>query len=151
MLISKQIEIDMAHRIPNHKSKCSNLHGHRYTIEAGVDGFLIQEKGDSSEGMVIDYSDLKSILMKNIDAKYDHNTCLYCEDPIVHLVDSIEKFQTKKIHVTKFIPTAENLAIHWFQIIDEQLKKKKIRLEFLKVFETPTSSALITRENYESL
>ena len=61
MLITKQIEIDMAHRVPNHKSKCHNLHGHRYKIEVGVDDKLITRKGSSSEGMVIDFGDLKDI------------------------------------------------------------------------------------------
>lgn len=72
MLITKEIGIDMAHRVPNHGSKCRNLHGHRYKIEVGVDDKLITKEGDPAEGMVIDFSDLKKVMMDYIDASYDH-------------------------------------------------------------------------------
>ena len=44
MLITKEIEIDAAHRVPNHKSKCRTFHGHRYRIEVGVDDKVIDTK-----------------------------------------------------------------------------------------------------------
>ena len=49
MIITKLLEIDMGHRIPQHKSKCFNPHGHRYKFEVGVEGELINSKGESSE------------------------------------------------------------------------------------------------------
>ena len=46
-LVTKVIEIDMGHRVPNHKSKCKNLHGHRYRFEVAVNGELAAEQGSS--------------------------------------------------------------------------------------------------------
>ena len=80
MLITKSIEIDMGHRVMNHASKCKNLHGHRYKIEVGVDDKLITKKGVSDEGMVIDFSALKKIMIHTIDLDYDHWFIISIED-----------------------------------------------------------------------
>lgn len=80
MLITKTIEIDMGHRVPNHKSKCRNLHGHRYSIEVGVDDILISAPGSSSEGMVMDFGDLKEVMMSVLDKGFDHGFVMYSRD-----------------------------------------------------------------------
>lgn len=138
MLVTKYIEIDMGHRVTNHKSKCASLHGHRYRIEAGVDDKVITEKGISDEGMVIDFGDLKSIMMSEIDAIYDHGIVLWKGDS---LCDSIKKDAATKYTEVDFIPTAENLAKHWFKLIQKPLQDRGIKLKFVCVYETPTSTA----------
>lgn len=142
MLITKEIEIDLAHRVPNHKSKCQNLHGHRYKIEVGVDDKLIDEEGSSSEGMVIDFSDLKQTMMEVLDEGFDHNSIFYAEDPIRGYIQQVDKFQSKTPHFVDFIPTAENLAKHWYELMKDPLKEKGVKIKHLKVWETPTSTAI---------
>ncbi|MBI4225594.1 6-carboxytetrahydropterin synthase [Candidatus Roizmanbacteria bacterium] len=44
MVITKIIEFDMGHRIPNHKSQCRNLHGHRYKLEVNLEGDVEEKK-----------------------------------------------------------------------------------------------------------
>jgi len=141
MLITKEIEIDLAHRVPNHKSKCQNLHGHRYKIEVGVDDKLITIPGASSEGMVIDFGDLKNIMMDVLDKQFDHNSVFYRDDPIAGAVALIGEGQTKKPHFVSFIPTAENLAHHWYQLMALELEVVGIKIKHVKVWETPTSTA----------
>ncbi|MFW8587824.1 6-carboxytetrahydropterin synthase [Rhizobium beringeri] len=52
-MITREIGIDAAHRIPHHESKCHNLHGHRYKIAATCVGPLC---GDGEQtGMVLDF------------------------------------------------------------------------------------------------
>lgn len=133
----------MGHRVPNHKSKCRNLHGHRYKIEAGVNDKVITKKGVSNEGMVIDYGDLKAILMKVVDEKLDHGLLLYEHDTFAK---DIVEFGLKTILVP-FIPTAENIAKYLFNQLRVELKKKKISLEYVRIWETPTSTAVYTLEN----
>ena len=36
--IRRWIETDTGHRVPNHKSKCRNIHGHRYRWEVELEG-----------------------------------------------------------------------------------------------------------------
>src|SRR4051812_9687285 len=78
---TREIGIDMGHRVTNHGSKCRNVHGHRYTIEATITGDLIPD--GASEGMVMDFSFLKEEMMREIDEYCDHALCLWVKDPIV--------------------------------------------------------------------
>jgi 6-pyruvoyltetrahydropterin/6-carboxytetrahydropterin synthase len=70
--ITKAIEWDMGHRVPNHKHKCRNPHGHRYRLEMTVAGEVSVEKGTSQEGMVHDFGDIKNHLLEKIYSKLDH-------------------------------------------------------------------------------
>tara|TARA_Y100000034_G_scaffold131519_1_gene192425 strand:- start:1028 stop:1465 length:438 start_codon:yes stop_codon:yes gene_type:complete len=140
MLITKKIEIDMGHRVPNHKSKCRNLHGHRYVIEVAVDGEIMVEKGISNEGMVIDFGDLKKIILENIDEVFDHSLTLHNEDKFKPIFDKLVE-NGQKINYVNFIPTAENLAKHWFGLLKPKLVQRKIKLKFVRVWETPTTTA----------
>ena len=141
MLVTKQIEIDMGHRVLNHKSKCKHMHGHRYVIELGVDDKLITTEGISDEGMVIDFGDLKSILMSEIDARFDHKFIMYEKDwKLIDRFNEIEK-DFFGIVLVNFIPTAENLAKHWYELIKSKLQERNIAIKYVKVWETPTSTA----------
>jgi len=140
MLITKKIEIDMGHRVPNHQSKCKNLHGHRYVIEVGVDGKIITETGSPAEGMVIDFGDLKEAMMNIIDKNFDHSFTLYQKDEFSTLFEEL-KMKGQKINFVPFIPTAENLAKHWFELLRPKLSERKILIKFVRVWETPTSTA----------
>lgn len=139
MLITKTLEIDMGHRIPNHKSKCRNLHGHRYKIEVGVDDQVIEAKGRSDEGMVMDFSDLKEVLTEVIDKGFDHGFVMYDHDEYWMLFEGMQR-EGQKIIFVPFVPTVENLAKWWFYLLKPKLEEKNIKLSFIKVWETPTSS-----------
>ena len=39
--IKRFVETDTGHRVPNHKSKCKHMHGHRYRWEAVIEGDII--------------------------------------------------------------------------------------------------------------
>ena len=137
MLVTKCIEIDMGHRVPNHKSKCRNLHGHRYKIEVGVDDKVVKTSGSSDEGMVIDFSDLKAIMMREIDEVYDHSLVLDLQDEFTETIDGFGL----KLNLIDGIPTAEILATHWYYIMRKALLEVGIKIKHLTVWETPTSSA----------
>jgi len=139
--ITKYIEIDMGHRVPNHKSKCRNLHGHRYKIEAIVRDKVITTPGASDEGMVIDFGDIKEIMMEEIDAKFDHGFVMYVDDEFKSYFNLMRNENNQKIIFVDFIPTAENLAKHWFELIESKLRERKIKLLGVRVWETPTSTA----------
>ena len=146
MLVTKTIGIDMGHRIPNHKSKCRNIHGHRYTIEVGVDDKLITDSGVTDEGMVIDFGDLKSIMMEVLDIKYDHGFTIFNKDPFAEIFCHLQEKWDLKIIFVDFIPTAENLAKHWYDEIAPLLAARGIKINHVKVWETPSSTATYTGE-----
>ncbi len=139
MKITKEIGIDLGHRVAQHDSKCYNLHGHRYKIIAEVEGELKLE--GSENGMVMDFGFLKEILMEFIDKKYDHSFTVWKEDKKV--IDFL-KTTDFKYNIIDKTPTAENLAELWYnEMKDEVIKRTdgKGRLSKVIVFETPTSSA----------
>lgn len=161
-LITREIGIDMAHRVPHHASKCKNIHGHRYTVRAMCKGPLF-ESGEQ-QGMVLDFGFLKEEMMKIIDDYCDHGTTLWIDDPILRMAISSEDFESTivsirnhgycllheiseffgKLYVVPFVPTAENLAKHWFDRLAPRVKHRtegKASLSVVKCWETPNCSA----------
>ena len=76
--ITKYIEIDSGHRIPEHDSKCRNLHGHRYKVEAELLADNLIQSGSES-GMVKDFGFLKECLINAVQPM-DHTLMLYSKD-----------------------------------------------------------------------
>ncbi|MCA1806972.1 MAG: 6-carboxytetrahydropterin synthase [Actinobacteria bacterium] len=151
MRISKELELDMGHAVTNHNSKCKHLHGHRYRIRTTVDDKLITE--GSAEGMVIDFSDLKKCMMDVLDAPFDHAFVIWEEDPRVELLEQAHEMwhnDYNKFHLLPFVPTAENLARYWFALLKNELDAiYNIKLYQIEVWETPTSCAVYTIEEFE--
>ena len=159
--ITREIGIDAGHRVTHHGSKCKNLHGHRYTVQAVCHGGLI-DKGEQ-EGMVLDFGFLKEEMMKIIDEPCDHGFILWVDDPLLkqwitdearldliklnveavgYCLTSIEG--QGKLYVLDSVPTAENLARHWFgrlQPLVASRSEGNAKLHKIIVWETPNCQA----------
>src|SRR5512147_1558552 len=83
MQITRRLEFDAGHRIPNHNSQCKHLHGHRYAIEITLSGDIITAAGASEEGMVMDFSDVKHIAKERVVDVWDHAFLVYRGDKAV--------------------------------------------------------------------
>lgn len=132
--VSKEIQFDAGHRVPDHGSKCRNPHGHRYRVVAYFTDELIEV--GSSKGMVRDFGDIKNVMMSEIHDKLDHGFMVYDKDTA--LLKAFSGFMTQwKIILLPFVPTAENLARWCFM----QLDKLGLPLDSIEIWETPTSAA----------
>lgn len=140
MRISRSVEFDMGHRVPGHANKCKNPHGHRYKVKVWVEGNLIERKGDSSEGMVMDFGSLKSVLEEYVHDVFDHGFMMYKDDPALDMftIGQHASMQEWKIIIVDYIPTAENIAIAIWDAL-EHLGLQG--LEQVDVWETPTCHA----------
>jgi len=150
MKISKQIEWDMGHRVTNHYSKCRNLHGHRYKLEICLEGKLIDVEGNSEEGMVIDFGQVKDIAMKYIHDVLDHGFMVGEKDKL--LLNFFKKNKNLKVITVPFVPTAENIAAWIFGELDKRFKDKfktGLKLFYVRLWETPTSASICYREDFE--
>ena len=80
-IVRRQIGIDAGHRVMTHGSKCRNMHGHRYTIEAHcqTDTNKLHNTGEQTD-MVIDFSFLKDEMMTHIDEPCDHGFIISVQD-----------------------------------------------------------------------
>ncbi len=112
--IVKEIQFEAAHKLPKHKGKCYNLHGHTYKLQIGI-----KSKINPETGMVCDFSNLKKEINDKIISLLDHS---YLNDITQH------NFPCET-------PTAENMVL-WIQSV---LNNDKI--SFIRLYETPTSYA----------
>ncbi len=141
--IRRWVETDTGHRVPNHRSKCRHIHGHRYRWEAELEGDVVIEGGVSEEGMLMDFSDVSRILRENIHDKIDHAFIVYSGDEQAMEALSIMG-EGNRTFVVPFVPTAENLAKWAYEQVDPHIKSSygnSLRLRAFHVRETPKSWA----------
>ena len=123
MLLKKRFRFHSAHYLPSYKGKCENMHGHTYKLE-----ITIQGEADS-EGMIMDFADLKKVVNEEVISKLDHT-----------LINDIIP-----------IPSAEYIGVWIYGKIYERLKMEypHITLVSVEVWETETSSVVVFYEDFE--
>lgn len=122
--VSKQFTFDSAHHLHCYEGKCKSLHGHTYRLEVIMVG-----KTDEF-GFVIDFSDMKRITKERVLDKLDHR----------YLNEVLPKMNT----------TAENMVVWIYEQIQQALIEEnwvpRVELEEVRLWETPTSYASVTKE-----
>lgn len=149
MLITRRLEFDAGHRIPSHQSQCRHLHGHRYAIEITLSGDIIATEGAAEQGMVMDYAEVSRIARSALVNLWDHAFLVYSKDNVVvNFLRSIPGHKTVELDC---IPTAENLVIAAFKILDAAYTDSygnHLRLERVRLFETPNCWADAVRGQF---
>ena len=142
MQITTRLEFDSGHRIPNHKSQCKNLHGHRYVLEITLSGDIIKQENASENGMVMDFSDVKAIAKESVVNVWDHAFLVYQHDKeVLNFLNSLPGHKTV---VFPTVPTAENMALEAFRILKSKYHDtygNHLKLEKVRLYETPNSWA----------
>ncbi|MFZ3087685.1 MAG: 6-carboxytetrahydropterin synthase QueD [Methylotenera sp.] len=142
MHITTRLEFDSGHRIPNHKSQCRNLHGHRYVLEITLSGDIIKQENASENGMVMDFSDVKAIAKESVVNVWDHAFLVYQHD--VEVLNFLNSLPNHKTVVFPTVPTAENMALEAFRILKSKYHDtygNHLKLEKVRLYETPNSWA----------
>ena len=138
MRITRRLEFDAGHRIPDHASQCRHLHGHRYAIEITLSGDIITATGKPVNGMVMDFADVKKIAHDKLVSQWDHAFLVYRED--TQVADFLNSLPDHKTVVLDVVPTAENLAQLAFHILAPAYRDiygNRLRLERVRLYETP--------------
>lgn len=117
--IKVRTHFDAAHRLPEYKGKCANIHGHTWGVEVEI-----RAKELDGQGMVCDFFDVQQILNGTID-KLDHN-----------YINEIEPF-------SKETPTSENIARYIFNEIKNKVEalREGLKLASVTISESPNASA----------
>lgn len=148
MEICKQFKIDAAHTVLGaYTQKCDRtvggIHGHTYKINV-----FLKSTELNAAGMVVDFTEIKELLNDFIDS-FDHGLMIYANDK--DLLD-FGRMLTKRYVVLPYNPTAELMALHFFDQIDRILEKAGMcnrkspgLLSRIDVYETETSFATVTR------
>jgi 6-pyruvoyltetrahydropterin/6-carboxytetrahydropterin synthase len=116
MIVTARLDFSAAHRLhnPNRDAewnrqvydKCDNPggHGHNYLIEVSVAGEV-----DPETGMVIDLKELKDIMRRHVVDRVDHK----------NLNEDVD-------FLRGVIPTAENLAMAFWQQMEPAISRGKL-------------------------
>ena len=124
IFITRKIEFSAGHRLFNpdfsdEKNKATfglcnnpNGHGHNYVLEVTLSGEVCDDTG-----MVFDLKELKKLTQREIIDKVDHKNLNVDVD-----------------YLKGIIPTAENLAIKFWEILESKITKG--RLHEIKLYES---------------
>lgn len=127
-------DFDSAHFLKGYDGKCSNIHGHRWTVEIEVYSEGLEEDG-SLGGMIVDFAKLKEDL-KKITGELDHSLIIergsLKEKTLEALFD--EDFRIIQLD---FRPTAENFAKYFY----DNMKTQGYGVKKATVYETPKNCA----------
>lgn len=148
--VIKRFTFSAGHVLPNHKGKCSRLHGHNYVVEVAVAGDVVAKEGDSSEGMVLDFGDLTKAIGEVI-GDWDHRFLLAgdegecSKDQKDHglfemLMISAKLYPNHFVIVGKRT-TAENLGQIIYEKVDEWLESYDRAVAHVRVWETESGSS----------
>jgi 6-pyruvoyltetrahydropterin/6-carboxytetrahydropterin synthase len=142
--ITRKMEFDAGHRIPDHSSQCRNLHGHRYVLEITLTGDVVDQDGVSDNGMIMDFTDVKTLAKQYLVDLWDHAFIVYKNDHSVKLfLDSLPGHKTV---VIDRVPTVENLAKIAFDILKDVYHDRyghAVSLQKVTLYETPNCWAEI--------
>jgi 6-pyruvoyltetrahydropterin/6-carboxytetrahydropterin synthase len=108
--------------------KCArpNGHGHNYHLEVTVAGQI-----DSRTGMLVDLGDLQKAIDNYVVEPFDHT------------------FLNKDIsYFAQVVPTAENIALHIAQLLQQPIRELGAELEKVKLIESPNNSCEIYCRNW---
>jgi len=136
--VTKEFPFEMAHVLWNYDGPCKNVHGHSYRLFVTLSGVPADNQENPKNGMVIDFSDLKSIIKKEIVNIFDHSVVLSNKID-KEKADLFSKMFGNTVLVN-YQPTCENLVSDFAQRIAPHLPSG-VNLHSLKLYETATSYA----------
>jgi 6-pyruvoyltetrahydropterin/6-carboxytetrahydropterin synthase len=137
--ITKQFSFETGHALYGYDGKCKNVHGHSYKLSVTVIGVPILDNTNVKFGMVIDFTDLKTIVREEIVDNYDHATVFNKNTPHVELANELSN-RGHHVILVDYQPTSENMVVDFASKIKKRLPDN-IQLHSLKLQETESSFA----------
>ena len=128
----------MAHTLYEYDGLCRNIHGHSYNLEVTISGEPRNEPGHPKDGMVLDFSELKTIVKSRIVDRFDH--ALMVNNLVPEKQMELLRQTTNRIIVVNFQPTSENIVVYIAEILQQHLPAG-VKLFSIRLFETVTSFA----------
>ena len=144
MLTAREFSWDMAHMLSGHEGLCKNLHGHTYKmlVEVSHMDTMVEHQG-AAEGMVVDFQQLDQVVKTYLISPLDHATMINTEteDPFEEQLYKLLAKYGKKFYAVSYRPTAENMAMDFFGVLNNALAGEQIRVTAVTIYETPKNFA----------
>ena len=136
--VSREFTFEMAHVLWNYDGPCRNVHGHSYRLFVTISGKPVNDINNPKNGMVIDFTDLKNIVLKEVVDVFDHAVAVSNEFNGEKL-EMLEK-TFGNVVVVNYQPTCENLVADFAERIKKHIPGG-LKLHSLRLFETAKSFA----------
>lgn len=136
LTLTKIFTFDAAHALEHYPGKCRHIHGHTYTLHVTVAGAVRDEAGHPFDGMILDFTEMKSWVQQTVIQRLDH--CLLLREG--SRLAALHYPEWEHIYLTPYQPSCERILLD----IADRLKgsiPSGIQLRRLKLYETPTSYA----------
>lgn len=137
--ITKIFSFETGHALYGYDGKCRNVHGHSYKLFVTVIGTPISDSDHVKFGMVIDFSDLKKIVMEEIVDVFDHATVFNKNTPHVELAKELSD-RGHNVLLVDYQPTSEMMILDFSKKLTKRLPEN-IKLHSLRLQETDSSYA----------
>jgi 6-pyruvoyltetrahydropterin/6-carboxytetrahydropterin synthase len=136
--VTKEFPFEMAHVLWNYDGPCKNVHGHSYRLFVTISGFPADNPANPKNGMVMDFSDLKTIVKEKIVDIFDHSVVL-SQKQDKDKTEILKKLLGNTV-IVPYQPTCENLVSDFVDRIAPHLPPG-VKLHSLKLYETASSFA----------
>ena len=136
--ITKQFDFEAAHILWGYDGRCKNIHGHSYMLYVTIIGKPIEDHKNPKFGMVMDFSELKSIVNETSIKPLDHSLMIMENTPVHKSIKTSNLIN--KIVSLPYQPTCENMIVDFAHKIKSKLPNN-IRLHSLRLHETSTAYA----------
>ena len=129
--VTREFSFEMAHILGGYDGPCRNLHGHSYKLFVTLIGSPNTDKENPKQGMVMDFSVMKKIVLEEVVDKFDHSIVLNREYPKLNILN--DNFE--HVNIVDFQPTCENLIAYFASQLQDKFPEG-IKLYSLKLYET---------------
>jgi 6-pyruvoyltetrahydropterin/6-carboxytetrahydropterin synthase len=136
--VTREFTFEMAHVLTNYDGPCRNVHGHSYRLFVTLSGIPVNDSNDPKNGMVIDFTELKEIVLCKIINQFDHSVVV-SKDFDMEKKEMMAKTFGNMV-IVNYQPTCENLVADFAARIINELPEG-VHLHNLKLYETAKSYA----------
>jgi 6-pyruvoyltetrahydropterin/6-carboxytetrahydropterin synthase len=136
--VTREFSFEMAHVLRNYDGPCRNVHGHSYRLFVTLSGVPVNDPDNPKNGMVIDFTELKNIVLDKIVNQFDHSVVI-SEDFDRDKRGMMEKIFGNAV-VVDYQPTCENLVADFAGRLKKEMPAG-ISLHSLRLYETAKSYA----------
>ena len=136
--VTRDFTFEMAHVLRNYDGPCRNVHGHSYRLFVTISGTPVSNTDNPKNGMVIDFGELKNIVLGSIVNQFDHSVVVSADFDRDKMEMMTKTFGNTV--VVSYQPTCENLVADFAERLRTRLPKGTT-LHSLKLYETAKSYA----------
>jgi len=136
--LTREFTFEMSHVLHNYDGPCRNVHGHSYRLLVTLSGVPVNDPGNPKNGMVIDFAELKNIVLARIVNLFDHSVVV-SRDFVREKHGMTEDIFGNTV-IVDYQPTCENLVADFAGRLKDKIPSG-IKLHSLKLYETAKSYA----------